>query len=142
MKNYIIDQLIQLVWCILVAIQLYIGMAELKVLMIIIELIAISSTWFLLKRIILLPIDFLEGSVEKVVYFSTFGNVDGYEFFRKKYNYEWKFYYGAGNKLSLLVPVCLPYDELMQMERPVVNQKIRVRYFRRSKILIEWESIN
>lgn len=141
MKRYILDQILQLVFFIIVASGLYFITRDIVWGMITIEILIACSCSYLLRRIILLPIDLLQGCVEQEVCFSQICNIEKYEFFRNKFYCEWNFYFSSKGKLTLLVPVCKIQEEILQMDKPLVNQKIRVCYYRYSKILCSWEKI-
>lgn len=138
-KKYVTDQLLQLLIVILVALGIYYVSHSKPIIMFIMELLLLCSWMFLLNRIILLPMDLLQGWKEQEVYFSSMCNIDEYEFFGKKCFGEWHFYFGAEDTLTVLVPVCLSHEEILQMDRPVINQKVRIRYYKYSKILCSWE---
>lgn len=140
-KKYIIDQMIQLVFFIVVAVGFYRATLDIVWIMIAIEILITCSCLYLLRRVLVFPLDLLCGYVEKDVCFSQVCNIDEYEFFRKKCYCEWNFYFSSKGTLTLLVPVCQTHEEILQMDSPVTNQKMRIRYYRYSKILYSWEII-
>lgn len=140
-KKYIIDQLVQLVFFSAVALGFFHATSDIAWVMYVIEILIVCSCSYLLRRILVLPLDLLCGHVEKTVYFSQLCNIDKYEFFRRKYFCEWNFYYSSKGTLTLLVPVCQNHEEILQMDRPVANQKVKIRYYRYSKILYSWECL-
>lgn len=109
--------------------------------MLTIEILIVCSCSYLLRRILVFPLDLLRGCIEKDVCFSQICNIDEYEFFRKKCYCEWNFYFSSKSTLTLLVPVCQIHEEILQMDSPVTNQKVRIRYYRYSKILCSWEIV-
>lgn len=139
MKQYVIDQVIQLVVFIVLAVGFYVATSERVLIMLSIEILIICSFTYLLKRVFVLPIDLIQGVIEQDVYFSSLCNIDKYEFFRKKYYCEWHFYFSAKDTLTLLVPVCQTHEEILQMDSPGTNQKVRICYYKHSKILCSWE---
>ena len=139
-KKYVMDQLIQLLILIVLVVSMhYVSPSEAAILLFIVDVLLLFSCITVLYRIILLPVDLLLGCKEQEVYFSSMCNIDEYEIFRENYYCEWHFYFGAGDTLTVLVPVCLSHEELLQMNRPITNQKVRIRYYKYSKILCSWE---
>ena len=84
------------------------------------------------------PLDMIMGVCEKDVFFSRVSNIRNYEIIRGKYYCEWKFYSENGN-ITLLVPVALTEAEIWNMEKPKVDAKVQVQYYKYSKILKSWE---
>ena len=72
------------------------------------------------------------------VFFSKVSSINDYEFFKGKYCCEWKFYSSKGT-MEVLVPVALTEEEIHNMEKPLVDQKVRICFYRFSKILYSWE---
>lgn len=139
MKKYLLDQLILMIVFIVLSIVFYYLTSKIIWIMILIEITIIWSFSCLLKRFLLLPIDILKGAVEKDVFFSSICNIQEYEFFRENFYCEWHFYFSAKDTLTVLVPISQTYEEILKMDIPVVNQKVRIRYYRYSKILSSWE---
>lgn len=139
MKKYIIDQMLQLIFFMVVAIFFSYATSDIIWIMLATEILIVCSCSYLLRRILVFPLDLLNGCVENEVCFSQICNIDEYEFFRKKCFCEWHFYFGSEDTLTVLVPVCLTHEEILQMDSPVTNQKVRIRYYKRSKILCSWE---
>ncbi len=139
MKKYVIDQMIQLVIFIATVVGFYYVASKIILIMFVIEIITVSSFLYLLRHILILPLDLFLGYVEQDVYFSKISNIDEYEFFRKKCYCEWNFYYSSKGRLTLLVPVCQTLEEILQMDKPETDQKVRICYYKYSKILISWE---
>lgn len=106
--------------------------------LLILEGLIVWSFGSLGKHVLLLPIDLIIGKVERVVYFSRMSNFDEYEFKKEKHYCEWKFYSEKGT-LEVLVPVELSKEEIFTMDKPKVDQKVRVTYYKYSKILYSWE---
>ncbi|MGN1155417.1 MAG: hypothetical protein ACI4TK_04505, partial [Agathobacter sp.] len=72
------------------------------------------------------------------VYFTTQLGLVDYEFRKGKHCPEWKFY--SGNKaLVLLVPMVATSEEILKLERPKKDEKLKITYFRFSKILLSYE---
>ena len=131
--------MLQLVCYMVVAIGFFYATSEIVWVMLTIEILIAWSCFILLRRILVLPLDMLLGCVEKEVCFSQICNIDEYEFFRKKCYCEWYFYFSSKGTLTLLVPVCMTYEDILKMDSPVTNQKVRIHYYRYSKILCSWE---
>ena len=106
--------------------------------LIILELIIGISFGFYFGRVLLLPLDFLCGKKSEEVYFSRLRDVSSYEFFTKKYFCEWKFYSSKGT-LAVVVPVAYTEAEVRNMNKPLVDQKVRICYYKYSKILYSAE---
>jgi len=138
-KQYVIDQVIQLVIFIVLVVGFYIATSERFWIMLSIELLIICSFSYLLRRIFMLPIDLFQGVTERDIYFSAICNIEEYEFFRKKYYCEWHFYFSSKDTVTLLIPVCQTHEEILHMDSPGTNQKVRVCYYKHSKILCSWE---
>ena len=102
------------------------------------ELITILSLTYLCRRILILPLDCILKKRSADVFFSQVSSLNNYEFFKGKYCCEWKFYYSKGT-VEVLVPVALTKEEIHNMEKPLVNQKVRIYYYRFSKILYSWK---
>lgn len=139
MKEYVIDQVLFLAIGIWIMIFIPTMCGHILILMIIFELMAGLSFGYLCRRILVLPLDILLKKRTEIVYFSRM-NTDLYEFFKGKYYCEWVFYSSKGT-ISVLVPVALCQVEILNMEKPVVNQKVRICFYRFSKILYSWEGL-
>ena len=139
MKQFIIDQMIQVIFFIVMVVVFYKATPQMLLIVLPIEVLTICVFLYLLRRVFVLPIDLLLGRIEQDVYFSSVSNIDEYEFFREKYCCEWYFYFSSKSTLTLLVPVCKTHEEILQMDTPITNQKVRIRYYRYSKILCSWE---
>ena len=137
MKKYFLDQLLFLTIGIVMAI--IIPFLWDSKMVTILEIVVILSWTYLCRRILILPIDFIVGKLTKTVYFSALCRVEPYEFYKGKYCCKWKFYYGSNKTLTLLVPVALTREELSTMPKPDNSAKVRITYFRFSKILLDWD---
>ena len=138
-KKYIIDQMIQLVFFGVVGVVFYHTTSDILWVMLAIEVLIVCSCSYLLRRVLVFPLDLLFGCIEKDVFFSQICNIEKYEFFKSKCYCEWYFYFASKSTLTLLVPVCQTREEILQMDTPSTNQKVRIRYYRYSKILHSWE---
>ena len=136
MKKYIIDQSLFLVLGI--AIMILVPFFGGPFFTLIFEIAIIISWGYLCRRILFLPLDLVLGKVTKTVYFSTQCGNEKLEFFKNKYCCEWKFYSGSGQTLRLLVPIAIAKKETYNMVSPLKDVKLKVTYYRLSKILLEW----
>lgn len=141
MKKYVMDQMIQLICYTATAVGFYYLTSSKILITLGIDIPLVCSVSYLLRHILVLPLDLFQGCVEQDVYFSKMCNIDGYEFFKNKFCCDWKFYYSSKGKLTLLVPVCQTHEEILQMDKPAIDQKVRICYYKHSKILKSWEII-
>lgn len=109
-------------------------------LLLILESLIVWSFGYLCRRLLLFSIDMMLVKTEKIVYFSKMNNYDEYEIKRGKYYCEWQFYSSEGT-LKVTVPVELSKEEIFTMDKPKVDQKVKVTYYKYSKILYSWESV-
>lgn len=144
MRKYIIDQAIQFIVCVAIEVFFYFETHSIRWVMLVLEVSLICSVLILLWRIMVFPLDILHGRVEQDVHFSKMYNIDEYAVYgilRRRYFCEWNFYFSAKGKLNLLVPVCQKYEDILEMNRPATDQKVRICYYKYSKILYSWESL-
>jgi len=107
--------------------------------LIVLEGLLVWSLGFVCRHVLVLPIDLLVNKVERIVYFSKMSNFDEYDLVKSEVYYcEWKFYSKEGT-LEVLVPVELSKEEIFTMDKPKVDQKVKVTYYKYSKILYSWE---
>lgn len=139
MKEYLVNQLlyVAIMMAIMIGIPTFCG----PIFTVLFEIVVLLSTVYVCQRTLLLPIDLIMGKITKEVHFSGRLGIELLEFCRKKCCCEWKFYYEGRSDLILLVPVVVSEAELMSMKQPLVDQKVRVTYYRYSRILCNWESI-
>lgn len=109
------------------------------------DIAVVASCGYLGQHALLLPIDLLKGKVTEDVYFSTQIGLIDYEFYKRKCYPIWKFRKG-NQTFTLLVPAAtttLPRNpqEYPQIERPKGDEKLRITYYRFSKILLSYESV-
>ncbi len=104
--------------------------------------IAVAISWgYLCRRVLLFPLDLLFGKVTSNVYFATQLGLVDYEFRKGRHCPEWKF--TSGNKtLVLLVPMAATLEEILKLEQPKKDEKLRITYFRFSKILLDISFLN
>ena len=136
MKKYIIDQFLFLAVGITIIslIPLFCG----PVFTLIWELVAILIWGYLCRRILLLPIDLILGKVTRTVYFATQSSIEDLEFFKNMHCCEWKFNLENGETIRLLVLTVIKQQEVDKLVFPPKNVKLKITYFRLSKILLEW----
>lgn len=136
MRKYIIDRvLFALVglWIIL-----HLPQAYGPIFTVISESIVIVSLGYLCRRLWVLPLDLITGKNEKIVHFCGLVNICEYEFSRKRCCCLWKFQ--DNNKtFKLLNPVSAEREKILAMKQPPKDRKIKITYFRYSKILCSWE---
>lgn len=138
MRTYLIDQVLFLIAGIgiMICIPFLCG----PIFTFVLEVMVAISWGYLCRRVLLFPFDLLYGKVTDNVYFATQLGLVDYEFHKGKYCPEWKF--SSGNKtLVLLVPMATTLEEKPELERPKKDEKLRITYFRFSKILLSYEPI-
>lgn len=138
-KTYLLDQcfflflgIISIIW-----IRLNAG----PVFLIIFQSLIIISWGFLCRRLLVFPLDLLLKAKTEEVYFSKQSQFDKYEFFRNKYSCLWIFYDSHNKKTELLVPFSESKEKILSIGCPENNRKIRVTYYKFSKILYSWEYV-
>ena len=137
MKKYIIDRLVLLAWGIWAMI--YTPYRAGPIFTIIGEMMAIFIIVVFCHRILLLPLDLIVGKKQAVVYFSYQYCVEDGEMITRKHFVEWKFYYGSNQKICLLAPYAIPEGGILHLTTPARDQKVKITYYRYSKILCHWE---
>ena len=140
MNKYIIDR--TFVFCVFIWLVFWVPhiCGRIGALTIIIETVVIISYGYLYGRNILLLFDLLLKKSERIVYFSKMSNFDNYELFWKKNYCEWQFYSAEGI-LELLVPVALTEEEIHNMKKPKADQKVKICFYKHTKILYSWEAL-
>lgn len=136
MRKYLIDQVLFLIAGIgiMICVPYLCG----PVFTFVFEVMVAVSCGYLCRRVLLFPFDLLFGKVTDNVYFATQSGLVDYEFLKGKYCPEWKF--SSGNKtLVLLVPMAATLEEVLKLEQPRKDEKLRITYFRFSKILLSYE---
>ena len=139
MKQYLLDQAFLVFSAILfmIIIPSFCG----PIFTFIFELNILLSFGFLCRRILILPFDLLYGKMTQVVYFSAQTGREELEFFNTPHCCIWKFYYGSNDTLSLLVPVAVTKNEQHYIHCPVKDQRIKITYYRFSRLLCTWEPV-
>lgn len=108
---------------------------------IIFQSLIIISWGFLCRRLLVFPLDLLLKAKTEDVYFSKQSQFDKYEFFRNKYSCLWTFYDSHNKKTELLVPFSESKEKILSIGCPENKRKIRVTYYKFSKILYSWEYV-
>ena len=141
MKKFLIDQALFLTVgiVIMILIPAFCG----PVFAYIFEAIVVLCWGFLCRRILLLPLDLIIGSVSQTAYFSVQCRVDDLEFFWSTYCYVWKFYFDKDRTLKLLVPVEIMNGAKAKSDLalPEKDAKLRLTYYSLSKILLQCDPI-
>ncbi len=88
------------------------------------------------RELFLLPIDLLLGKSSKTCVFYSCTYVDKYEFFRKRYYFCYHFVVGIKD-VFLLNPIAYKIND--EVELPPKDKKIKITYYRLSKLLLSWE---
>lgn len=98
-------------------------------------------TWcYQCRRVIIIPFDYLLGKTVQIVCFSNECSIHKYEFFKNNYCCEWKFYFAGDKTLVLLFPNGFR-DKPSKAFSPEKDQRVKITYFKLSKILLNWEPV-
>ena len=138
MKKFLIDQILFMVIGVIIMaiIPFFCG----PIFTFIFEILLILCWGYLCRRILWLPIDCILGKVSQTVYFSSQCGVEDLEFIRTTKYCVWKFYFGNDQTLKLLVPMAIKKEGICNVDRPQKDDKLRITYYRFSKILLQWDS--
>ena len=140
MRKFVIDKVLYLLYGIATGIGIYV-FERYMVLTIIFEAIIIYCLSHQFRQLFALLIDVCKGSVTKEVYLSGRIISWGYDFFSRGHYSEWKFYYGSSGILKLCVPDTKNCGLLEEMKSQRRDQKLKVTYYKLSKILISLETV-
>lgn len=140
MRKFVIDKVLYLLFGIAAGIGIYV-FERYMVLTIIIEAVLIYCLSHQCRQLFALLIDVCEGSVTKEVYLSGRIIYRGYDFFSRGHYSEWQFYYGGSGILRLCVPDTKNSGLLEEMKNQRRDQKLKVTYYKLSKILISFEPV-
>lgn len=102
------------------------------------EIVVMLCWGYLCRRILLLPIDLILGKVTQTVYFASQCNVEDLDLIKGVNYYVWKFSFGKNQMLRLLVPIAITKGKACRIDLPPKEVKLRITYFRLSKILLQW----
>lgn len=136
MKKFLIDQVLFLIVGIgiMICIPLLCG----PIFTAVFEVVVAISWGYLCRRILLVPLDLLYGKAMRDGYFVTQFCTYACEFYKGVHYPEWEFLY-ENKSLVLLVPMAVAIEEIHKIECPPKNVKLRITYFRFSKILLSYE---
>lgn len=140
MRKFVIDKVLYLLFGIAIGIGIYV-FERYIVLTVIFETILITCLASQCSPLFALLIDVFKGSVTKEVYLSGKIISWGYDFFSRGSYTEWKFYYGSNDILRLRVPDIKNSGLLEEMKNQRRDQKLKVTYYKLSKILISFEPV-
>lgn len=140
MRKFVIDKVLYLLFGIAIGIGIYV-FERYIVLTVIFETILITCLASQCSPLFALLIDVFKGSVTKEVYLSGKIISWGYDFFSRGSYTEWKFYYGSNDILRLRVPDIKNSELLEEMKNQRRDQKLKVTYYKSSKILISFEPV-
>ena len=90
------------------------------------------------RSILLLIFDILKGSKTEIVYFSQMRTVRRCQIFFWQYYTVWQFYTSNREILCLVNPQILKIEDVFK-NLPSSNQKMRIEYYRLSKIIISYK---
>lgn len=137
MKKLVVDQLLFLTIGIVTFWTLAFHMSGSTAVKTVLLITLVLSTGYLCHKVLLLPLDKILGKKERTAYFSAaVGSVWGYEFFKRGYFRDWKFYWGNHQTMRLLAVNVRP-----DMYQPKHGQKVKITYYRLSRILLSCEII-
>lgn len=140
MRKFIVDRILYLLYGIAAGIGIYV-FERYIVLTCILETLIIVCLAHQCQPLFALLIDVFKGSVTEEVYLSGKIISRGYDFFRRDSYTEWKFYYGSNGILLLCVIDNKTNILLEEMKRQKQDQKLKVTYYKLSKILIGIEML-
>ena len=140
MRKFVIDKVLYLLYGIATGIGIYV-FERYMVLTIIFEAVLIYCLADQCRQLFTLLIDVCKGSVTKEVYLSGRIIYRGYDFFSRGHYSEWQFYYGGSGILRLCVLDTKNSGLLEEMKNQRRDQKLKVTYYKLSKILISFEPV-
>lgn len=138
MKKYVIDKILYFVFGVATGVGLYV-FERYIVLTVIFETILITCLASQCRPLFALLIDVFKGSVTREVYLSGKIISWGYDFFSRGSYTEWKFYYGSNDILRLRVPDIKNSELLEKVKNLRQSPKLKVTYYKLSRILISIE---
>ncbi len=139
MKKYILDKIIVLLFGLFSSIFLFVYIHGPWFIMVPITAFIVYIFVKLSRNVALIPIDCILGVREGYMFFVSCVNRYDNEIFYETYYREFKFIYGGNDKLFLIIPEALSIEESYKSELPPIKTKLKVRYYKLSKVLISWE---
>lgn len=136
MKLYLLDRALYLFAGILLVIGSCIYFPT--VLAVIAVILIVLSWGIICYPLVLLPLDFVLGRKNELLYFSTQLGLEELEFFKRRYICEWKFV-NSKKQLNLMIPLSYSKEQISQSSFPPHDRLLRVTYYPFSKIMISWE---
>lgn len=141
MKKYILDKIIILLFGLFSSIFLFIYIHGPWFIMVPITAFIVYVFVKSSRNVALIPIDHILGVREGYMFFVSCVNRYDNEIFNETYYRELKFIYGGNSKLFLIIPEALSIEESYRSELPPEKTKLKVRYYKLSKVLISWEDL-
>lgn len=138
MKKYVIDKILYFVFGVAAGVGLYV-FERYIVSTVIFETILITCLVSQFRPLFALLIDVFTGRVTREVYLSGKIISWGYDFFSRGSYTEWKFYYGSNDILRLRVPDIKNSELLEEVKNLRQSPKLKVTYYKLSRILISIE---
>ena len=138
MRKFVIDKVLYLLYVIAIGIGIYV-FERYIVLTVIFETILITCLASQCSPLFALLIDVFKGSVTREVYLSGKIISWGYDFFSRDSYTEWKFYYGSNDILRLRVLDIKNSELLEEVKNLRQSPKLKVTYYKLSRILISIE---
>ena len=136
MKLYLLDRALYLFAGILLVIGSCIYFPT--VLAVIAVILIVLSWGIICYPLVLLPLDFVLGRKNELLYFSTQLGLEELEFFKRRYICEWKFV-NSKKQLNLMIPLSYSKEQISQSSFPPHDRLLRVTYYPFSKIMVSWE---
>ena len=139
MRRLLKDQAIFLMLGAVVAAYILFVFRKRPVFSIVLALLVILCSMYSSRRIVLLGIDKIIGKKTAVACFKE--NVDRQElqFIKRTYCYIWELVDENGSTLRLMIPEATTKDSIMQ---PKKDRKLRIEYYKMSRLLISWEILD
>ena len=142
MRKFLVDQTFLLIFIIALAFGFVYLTYQIPIIMIGIEIAWLGVSFNLIKHMLVFPLDLKNGHIEKDMYFKAVSNVTEYELLLKRFYCRWYFNLPSGEKLTLIIPVCIMEEEIDLLNTPLCNQKVKVCYYRYSKIVCSWKAVS
>ena len=105
---------------------------------VLLDAIVLLPLLYVSRRLVLLPIDKLLGKKKEEVFFVAKTGAHELQFNREFHCYEWEFRDDNGRSLRLLIPEATKDTSVPQ---PKKDRRVRIEYYRLSRLLTGWEII-